>query len=347
MNKLQELRVAAEMYNANILCVTETHLNSDIVNAEINLKGFQIFRKDRNTGRKCGGSCIYVHDTISANLLDGFDAPDSVAIEVNLDTISFILVCVYRSQNLEDSEQAKLLQQISSLKANVNKSIKVIGDFNLPNANWDSMTVNCNQNSSNKLLNMQQNYLNNFTNMGLSPCLPNGTITRRRVFENTLQESHLDQFLTTCPETVLNVETVAPLGKSDHLGVIANLKITNNWDFIKSTKDNWSKFSVENIIKLGQNIDWKYESEELDSEQMWEELSQKIHSITKKCPKSTIKSTKSGEILSKQPWDCTALKRKRKEKDQAWNTFLIFPSSTNLNLALHKQGEYECKELKK
>ena len=209
------------------------------------------------------------------------------------------------------------------------------------------MTVNCNQNSSNKLLNMQQNYLNNFTNMGLSPCLPNGTITRRRVFENTLQESHLDQFLTTCPETVLNVETVAPLGKSDHLGIVANLKITNNCDFIKSTKENWSKFSVEDIIQLGLGIDWKYQSDELDSNQMWEELSEKIHTITNKCPKVKIKTTKNGDILSKQPWDCTALKRKRKEKDQAWNTFETFPTSTNLNLALHKQGEYESKELEK
>ena len=51
MNKIHELQVALEMYNAKIGVVTETHLNSDIVNAELKLKGFQIFRKDRNTGK--------------------------------------------------------------------------------------------------------------------------------------------------------------------------------------------------------------------------------------------------------------------------------------------------------
>ena len=52
VNKIHELQVAAEMYNAKILCVTETHLNSDIVNAEVNLKGYNIFRKVWNTGKK-------------------------------------------------------------------------------------------------------------------------------------------------------------------------------------------------------------------------------------------------------------------------------------------------------
>ena len=347
MNKLHELQVAIELYNAKIVYVTETHFNPEISNAEIKINNFRVFRKDRDTGKKFGGSCIFVHNTIQADLIDTFVAPDSVAINVKLNSISCNLVCVYRSQNLGDADQAKLLEQISNVKSNTNSEIILIGDLNLPNANWDSMTVNCNQNSSNKLFNVQQNYLNTFTTMGLSPCIPNGTITRRRVFEDTLQESHLDQILTTCPETILNVETVAPLGKSDHLGVVANIKITNNCDFIKTTKENWSKFSVEEINQLGQGVDWKYGSEELDSEQMWEELSQKIHTITEKCPKVTIKSTPSGELLAKKPWDCTALKRKRKEKDLAWKTFQEFPTSTNLNLALHKQGEYESKEVEK
>ena len=41
------------------------------------------------------------------------------------------------------------------------------------------------------------------------------------------------------------------------------------------------------------------------------------------------------------------LQRKRKEKDNAWKHFDDIPTSTNLNLALHKQGEYESKQLQK
>ena len=189
--------------------------------------------------------------------------------------------------------------------------------------------------------------MDNFVTLGLSPCIPNGTITRRRVFENSIQESHLDQVLTSSPECILDVETVSSLGRSDHLGVIVTLKTSNNLEFIKSSKENWSKFSEDDILQLGQGIDWKYCSEALDSNQMWEILSEKINIISSKVPKSNIKCTKSGEIITKPPWECSALKRKRKEKDKAWHTFDTYPTSVNLNLALHEQHEYEAKESKK
>ena len=347
MNKINELQVAAKLYNAKILCITESHLNSDIKDAEIKLENYHIFRKDRDNGKKFGGSCIFVHNSIDAVMLDEFVAPDSVGIIIKLDTISFKLICVYRSQNLDENEQNILIQEIAKIKPNIGDQIKVIGDFNLPNVNWDTLTVNCSQNSRNKAFGIQREYLDTFADMGLSPCLANGTITRRRVFENQLQESQLDQVLTSIPESVLSVETVSSLGKSDHLGIVVYLKTSNNVDFLKSTKENWSKFSEEDIIQIGQGIDWNYQSEELNSNQMWEELSDKINIISSKVPKSSIKCTKNGEILSKPPWDCTALKRKRKEKDQAWHNFETFPTSINLNLALHKQGEYDAKQSQK
>ena len=149
MNKLHELEVAADLYNAKILCITESHLNSNISDAEIRINNFGIFRSDRNTGKKIGGSCIYVHNTINAEMVETFTAPDSLAINISLKALSFKLACVYRSQNLTDIEQKNLVQEISSLKVNTTDIIKILGDFNLPDVNWDSMTVNCNINSCN------------------------------------------------------------------------------------------------------------------------------------------------------------------------------------------------------
>ena len=347
MNKINELRVVAELYNAKILCVTETHLYSNIKDAEIKLDNFRIFRKDRNSGKKFGGSCIFVHNSIDAELLDSFIAPDSVGVHIKLDTLSFKLLCVYRSQNLDTNSQNILLTEIEKVKLCIDGEIKVVGDFNLPNVDWDTFTVNCSQNSCNKIFNIQREYLDTFTKMGLSPCVPNGTVTRRRIVENILQESQLDQVLTSSPESVLNVDIVSALGKSDHMGIVVDLKISNNIKFMKSTKENWSKFSEEDIIQIGQGIDWKYQTEELNSNQMWEELSEKINIISSKVPKVSVKCTEKGEIISKPPWECTALKRKRKEKDQAWHTFDSFPTSINLNMALHKQGDYDTKQSQK
>ena len=80
---------------------------------------------------------------------------------------------------------------------------------------------------------------------------------------------------------------------------------------------------------------------------MWEELHGKLIQISSKCPKSKIKCSTNGDIVTKLPWDCSSLKRDRKKKDIAWRNFDHDPSSINLNLALQKQGQYDKKQHEK
>ena len=47
MNKKDEIFVLAESKGADIICVTETQLCSDILDAEVSLPNFQLFREDR------------------------------------------------------------------------------------------------------------------------------------------------------------------------------------------------------------------------------------------------------------------------------------------------------------
>ena len=54
-----------------------------------------------------------------------------------------------------------------------------------------------------------------------------------------------------------------------------------------------------------------------------------------------LKCNKNGDVISKPPWDCSALKRKRKNKDLAWKRFEDYPSAENLNIALKTQGDFE------
>ena len=331
------------MYNAKIICITETHLDPTILDCEVSLENFKLFRKDRNSGKKFGGSCVFVHSSILAEYLDCFNAPDTVGINLTLNNQLIKLVCVYRSQNLTDFEQIHLISQVENLKINTSEDLMVLGDFNFPHMNWDNFTANCNYNSTNNNIIIQNRYLEVFSEKGLSPVLSNGTITRRRVVDNNLQESQLDQVLCSNTDFVINAETVSSLGKSDHLGILVNLKCQNNVKFIRTEKKNWSKISGEQIQLLGENINWDYSTNMLNTNSLWEEVKSKLHSITEHVPTSKIKCSKNGDIIKKEPWDCSALKRKRKEKDNAWKLFENIPISQNLNVALHKQGEFEKK----
>ena len=334
-------------YNVGVICISETHLEPQILDCEILIDNFRVFRTDRKSGKKCGGSLIYVHESIHAECLDNFNAPDTTGISLNFRNHTLKMVCLYRSQNLSNLEQDLLLSELSSVEVNENEDLLVVGDFNFNNVDWNSFTVNCHENTTNSNLILQRRYLDVFSEKGLSCHLPDGTVTRRRLVAGNLQESHLDQVLCTNQDIVLSADTVSPLGKSDHLGILVNIKLKNNTEFIQLEKPNWSKFPSSKIESLGDHVNWNYSSEHLTSNEMWGELSNKLHSISDHAPKMKLKCNKNGEVISKPPWDCTSLKRKRRCKDKAWKQFDNLPSSENLNVALHVQGEFDTLQSKK
>ena len=347
MNKISEFNILVEQYNVQIVCVTETHLSPEIKDCEVILENFKLYRNDRKTGEKGGGSCIFVHKSIDADGIPNFQPPDTTGIQTKINGHPLKLVCAYRSQNLSFLDQNQLLSQIGNVQINPEEELILVGDFNFTNVNWDSMTVNCNENTCNTNLILQKQYLDTFSEMGISSILENGTVTRRRVVGGNLQESHLDQILCSNTDIVLSAETVSPVGKSDHLGILVNIKLKNNIEYIQLEKQNWSKMSSEKIQSCGDIINWEYSSENLSSNEMCEEISSKLGTISEKVPKVSIKTTKNGDLISKSPWDCTQLKRKRKKKDHAWKVFENSPISENLNTALGIQGEYEKMETEK
>ena len=119
------------------------------------------------------------------------------------------------------------------------------------------------------------------------------------------------------------------------------LKVKNDKGYLKSEKQNWSKFSSKQILDLGETIDWGFSADNLSVEDKWTEFYDKLLKISSKAPKITVKFSRNGAIISKPPWDCTKLKRKRKLKDAAWRTFESLPSTENLHYAPNKQSEYE------
>ena len=84
--------------NIDIICITETHLNKNILDSELSINGYRFFRKDRNfdihdMGKDNskdeisggGGSIIYFKDNLDVTLVQSFynKAPDSLAIKID------------------------------------------------------------------------------------------------------------------------------------------------------------------------------------------------------------------------------------------------------------------------
>ena len=171
------------------------------------LENYKIYRKDRQNGQSGGGSCIYVHKTIQSELLD-FNAHESLGIRLNFKTHTLKLLCIYRSPNITQEEQNNLILEIKNLKLLENEDLHILGDFNLPDVHWGTNTVNCPVNTRNTFYTMQQKYLDLFSQHGLTACINDGTVTRRRLVDGTLQESLLDQVLVSDLNSVVDVTCV-------------------------------------------------------------------------------------------------------------------------------------------
>ena len=91
--------------------------------------------------------------------------------------------------------------------------------------------------SNNKATQLQKDYLDFITDQGLTWHVTD-EITRRRVVSGVLQESTLDQVITSNDAIISSFEMLAPLGKSDHRSILCNLNLhlSNKEVFVKSNK---------------------------------------------------------------------------------------------------------------
>ena len=315
------------------MCVTETKFHSDIVDAEINVPNFTLYRKDRANGKSGGGSCVYVSNTLRVKRIENFDANDSIAVLIDIDPSPIVLVCVYRTQALTWEENLNLISQVNGIDIPPGGEMVVIGDFNLPDVVWNTGTVRCPVSTVDKRFVIQKLMLEMFYSKNLNWVFDDNVITRRRTVNGALQESLLDQVLVTNLDIVRNTQVVAPLGKSDHVGILCEIKCSNNLSLLTSTKNVWTKFKIDDIDALGNEVDWQYSSEDLSTEDMWNELSDKLLSISSNVPQSDVRINSKGAVETKAPWDCTALRRKRREKDKFWAVFHGTPTKGNLNVA--------------
>ncbi len=58
--KLGEVKILINSFSVDMLCITETSLNSDGVDAEVSIENYNIFRGDRQSGKRGRGVALYV-----------------------------------------------------------------------------------------------------------------------------------------------------------------------------------------------------------------------------------------------------------------------------------------------
>ena len=123
------------------MCLTETHLNPDILDAQITMKGYNLFRSDRSN-RSHGGVCIYVRKdlAVKSEVKDSNSFCHSLILHIP--QLKMILANIYRPPNCPEPLFTQTLEYASSFLRNMECNYQrandylIFGDFNFPFLNF-------------------------------------------------------------------------------------------------------------------------------------------------------------------------------------------------------------------
>ena len=140
-SKLCNLHDLLYSCNFHVLCITETWLDDSIPNGLLDPKGlFTIYRFDRPSENLGGGVCVLINRQLKSYLIDidysAFFNAEIVACNICFKDFKRSLICCYCPPSLSSDRFNAFINCLHSVCCSVS-SCTVIGDFNLPDINWE------------------------------------------------------------------------------------------------------------------------------------------------------------------------------------------------------------------
>ena len=122
------------------LALTETHLNTTIMDAEIHFAGYTIYRADREH-RSHGGVAIYLKDSLAATtrLLLSYSNGTCEILAVHVEGIDLVITVVYRPPDCTWLQWHDILEKMEEILGGLSDpapDVLIMGDFNFPHVSW-------------------------------------------------------------------------------------------------------------------------------------------------------------------------------------------------------------------
>ena len=142
-SKKSSLQAYITQHNYDIVCLSETFLNSETKNDDekVEIEGYTLIRSDHPSDSKKGGVCIYYKEHIPLIRRDDLCMLDGcLVIEIRSQNEKCFLTCIYRSPNQNCDEFDNFCLNFESLLSKINNEFPlcsvVTGDFNARNSRW-------------------------------------------------------------------------------------------------------------------------------------------------------------------------------------------------------------------
>ena len=141
--KISLLQAYITQHNYDIICLTETFLNSSILSDDNSIKidGYNLIRSDHPSDSKNDGVCIYYKEHIPLILRDDINTLDNCLVtEIRSQNGKCFLTCIYRSPSQNQDELKKFCANFDIFLNNIYDELLlcsiVTGDFNARCSRW-------------------------------------------------------------------------------------------------------------------------------------------------------------------------------------------------------------------
>ena len=146
--ELSLLRAYISVNKIDIICLSETYLDSSISsdNDNLELPGYNLVRADNPTNTKRGGVCIYYHNSLPLKVIDIQLLNECINFEIRIGGKLCSFLCLYRlpSQTRDIFETFAVNFELT-LDSIMNKTpflIVALGDFSAKTTNWYKNDIN-------------------------------------------------------------------------------------------------------------------------------------------------------------------------------------------------------------
>ena len=301
INKLDLLAATALDLKPDVIGITESWANGNVLDSELQLQGYQCFRCDRPSDNRGGGVLLYVKSSLKPV---EFHTLTQYGEHVWCQIEDLLIGVCYRSTNVavvgndNESKLHSVLHEVS------NRFMLLMGDFNYPDIDWQSHSVSTSASSGTSEFYkvVEEQFL---TQHVLSP---------------TRGDAILDLVLSSEPDLVSNVSVIHNFGNSDHNMVTFTTHFQcQQFNNMKTLKD-YKNGDYESINAVLASTNWN-EFLDDDTAGCWSKFSNLLHQLEDKfIPVKRI----SGQNDNKKPmwmthkaFKCVRKKRKvfRKYKD--------------------------------
>ena len=304
---MNEFHLLIENRKPNIISVTETWGNDGIVDGLLSLKGYNMYRDDRNT-RKGGGTILYVSDKIEQRVcrpLNTNDFENSAWCWIVIKGGKKVLVgSVYRSDNGSAENNALLVRkmELANEVAGENRLL-ILGDFNLPKVDWVERRLL----PGAKII--ETTMLTTVTD-----CLLHQHVNVPTRFRND-QSSTLDLIFTKEEGDIKNIEVLPPLGSSDHGVVIADFVCEWKSRVVHRPRRMYHRGNYPSIVHGLNEVDWEDSFRDKSVQECWDMYKAKLEELVEE----NVPMSKSRDY--NEPWMNGRLMRYWRRKHFAWKRF--------------------------